>query len=864
VGTSPASGLQFQVTAVNQGYGTDSPPDFLASVFWRGTRCYSTARLSSTFDTHGNPAVTLALPTTLPFFAGSTALPPGLELSVALAQADSLGSGPWSPASALLLEAPRLVEAAYTPGDPAGALAVSIAYPPGGPAQAAAQVIIWQGTASVAQTTVVGTTGTVPVTLAADTAYTATVAALAGQSLGVPSEPLALLSTPPTVAVASYDGTTVRASWSAPGSAAGATLVRVTSDGVTVASATVAGTSAALAVPAGADALSVAVAAVGAVSRGPFSPDVSCITAAPTIASALTDPIAGTTTISWSAPPGMTTFRVQLYTNGVPSGQPVDASTASYALSQPLTPDADLAVAVAAAAVEGGVRKSGPFSVPFRLPTAQPILIDVDYDGAAALVAWRPAAGATGYTVSVLEPGATGTAGQVTVGASATSAVLEPTIGDRAKAYSVVVQATVNGSSGPPSAPMPLFSPAFFVSAAPASQAYPHVYPATALAIAPTDTNQALAPADTTVYLPDLGLGASLHDLPLSQGAFALAQNPTEGTRGRFPYTLTIPGSSGAWTFDTAPIRQQLQSDSVAFLKRAETAGVVPWGIATLQEVISRCMPQTFPETLYYAYGLDLVQGYADLRPGMVLQVAFDDYQNVGASAASPWLDGYVGGPVVEYDVGSYRGRDGWRVGFDAFIAQLVASGAVQVSAPQSLPGQQTGAGVADAADLFYPAFQQPFYRLFFPSQLASPSGAGTVLPQFSFVLAAAPSYATLTATGRSLAPNSATVSFRGRALVKLGIRVTIDGVQEVVPIGTTVGNVLERYAQRPPGTAQGIDGLVLERALGPVVRDPAARFEVGQTYRVRLDWGSLPVYGPAQDALSLPLLHGDVLTIGM
>jgi hypothetical protein len=44
------------------------------------------------------------------------------------------------------------------------------------------------------------------------------------------------------------------------------------------------------------------------------------------------------------------------------------------------------------------------------------------------------------------------------------------------------------------------------------------------------------------------------------------------------------------------------------------------------------------------------------------------------------------------------------------------------------------------------------------------------------------------------------------------------------------------------------------------VVLDPQAGFDVGQSYKVRFDWNSLALYGLANDAFNLPVLHGDML----
>ena len=844
-GGTPSTGLQYLVTVLDQGY--QSPPRFLASVLSNGTLVQGPTSLQSIFDGNGNPQVILSLPAALPFFAGSTRIPPGLALDVSLAQVDDVSQGPAGPSSPLLLSAPAITDVEYT----AGSLAVTIAYPPGSPPQSAARVVVWQGTAAVAQAAITGPAGSVPVTLTSGMTYTATVAALAGQSTGPQSPPVSLMSGVPTLTAAGQDRGIVRASWNPPGTITGlrGVLLSVTSGGATVASTIADGTSAAVAVPDGFGTLAVHVALAGAVGLGAPGASVPLLGTAPTITRALTDPVAGTSTLTWAALTGVTGYVVQRYVGGQPTGQPIEVTSATCSLPAPAV-NADQAVTVSAYTDNAGVRVTGPSSPLFPLPTTQPAILGVDFNGTTAAVSWHPAAGATGYVVSVLQSGATQPIAQAAVGASVSRAVVAVTIADKTKACTVVVQAQADASSGPPSAPEPLFSPGLFLSTDPASVKAPYLYPGRTLE---------LAPADTTIHLPDLGLGSPVRNLPLTEGAFTLAAS----ANATFPYTVTIPGTSAAWTFGPAPIREQLQADWVGFLTAAEAAGVVPWGIAALQQAVSRAMPQTFQETLYYAYGLDTVAGHADLRPGMVLRVAFGDYVNVGGTPTSPWLDGYTGGPVVDYEVGSYLGSGGWRVGFDAFVAQLVAAGALVVTAPQSAPSQQAGAGVADSADLFYPGFLQPFFRLFFPSVLASPTGIGSVVVPSGFALAAAPTFAALTTTVNYPAAGNTVAYFRGRSVVKLCVRISVNGVDEVVPIGTTVGNLLERYAQRPPGAAVGLDGLVLERAAGPVVPDATARFEVGRTRRVRFDWGNQAVYGPAREALSLPLLHGDRLTIG-
>lgn len=184
------TGLQYRVTVVNQGYDPRTLPQFVATVLWHGTRVYGPTLLQSAFDANGAVWVMLSLPASLPFFVGSTQIPPGLELEVALAQADAISQGPAGPASALLLTTPQIISVAVSPDT----LSVTVSYPPGVPTQSAAQIVVWQGTTLVAQGAISGTTGVVAASFTPGLEYTATSAALAGQSVGPPSPPVNLFS----------------------------------------------------------------------------------------------------------------------------------------------------------------------------------------------------------------------------------------------------------------------------------------------------------------------------------------------------------------------------------------------------------------------------------------------------------------------------------------------------------------------------------------------------------------------------------------------------------------------------------------------------------------------------------------------
>lgn len=583
----------------------------------------------------------------------------------------------------------------------------------------------------------------------------------------------------------------------------------------------------------------------------------------------ITNALSGVVTLLWTALSGASEYRVQLG-----EAAPVTVTGASYSLPSAPTPNQSLAVRIAADSSQDGVTAAGPFAGPWPVLTAQTSLVAVGYDGTEAEVSWVPVAGATGYAVSVLKDGSSVVGSPATAGATAASVRFTPGLTDTTKTYTVVVQVTAGPSSGastgPPSPAMDLFAPAFFLSRVAASTAYPYLFPARTLAQA-TATTLGTSGSDVVLYLGDLGGGTTLHGLPISStpatgstSAFTLATS-SGSTR---PYRLTIVGAGAAWAFGANPMRTDLAGEYVGFLRAVENAGAVPWGISQLQLTIARAMPQTFQEVLYYSYGLTFpgsgaTYGSVDLRPGMVLRVASSDYMSVGGTSSSTWLAGYTGTTVNDYEVASYQRAGGWLVGMDAFIAQLAANGALTVGAPPSDPSAAQEGGLAESADLFYPSFQQPFYRLFIPSSLLSASGSGSTSTASNFTLAAADNYAALTTSVNVPSATNTVAYFRGRSVLKILIRVRLDGSELLLPVGTTVGNLLDRLASQPASAAAALVGLELKRSLGPVAFSESAALDAGQSWPVQLAWDGLQVYGPTWNALSMPLLHGDSLTTG-
>jgi hypothetical protein len=676
------------------------------------------------------------------------------------------------------------------------------------------------------------------------------VAAVAGAASGPPSPALHVITEKPAVRSASFDGSVARAAWEASGDASVTGYLAVLSAGGTpMAQSVVTATQIELPAPAGSGALSLAVSAVNAASTGPAGTPVELLTAGAVIAGADTDPFTGATTISWSAVPGAASYLAQLFRGGVADGDPIPSTATRLVLPHPLMPGADLAAAVAPA--------GGPYGPQFQLPTAQPAVARVEFNGSSLLVEWTPAPGATGYVVSVLAAGATTPTAQARTGPGEAQARF-PVTADTAKTYTVVVQAAVNGNAGPPSTPRNIFEAGFFVGT-----------PNGVLCLFPAST-LALQPAPSTVYLPNIGALTGLPIAPKKEDAptapFTLEANADPASQATYPYKLTIANDACIFTADV--VRADLQNLYRKLLTLAEKAGATPWGVMTLQQVIARLMPQTFAETLYYSYGFSTA-GSIDLRPGAILRVAFSDYQQISGTTPPNWAIGYGGSAVIDYEICDFIDDAGqaWLVGFDAFLAKLAAAGLLSADAPETLQPPPIGpafaeSGGAEAADFLFPAFRQPFYRLFIPPKLQKANPPSEPKTAAQFAIAAAGAFGDLDTATTSPTATVAVAYFRGRAVLKVGIRVIVNGVEQVVPVGTTVGNLLDRLACRPPSAAIELRGVTLERPLGPAVLDPGIPFDAGSRYAVHLSWKSLATLAPPRDGLCLPLLHGDRLTI--
>jgi hypothetical protein len=770
--------------------------------------------------------------------------------------------GPFGPAVTVLVSAPAVtsvgwsgtsLEVAWAPlaGPPAptgGLLAFAGPGSHPGPTRAA-EATSWSGVPDP------------PFAPGQSAPYTVTAANTRGVATGPLGAGLAVIVDSDELLTAEYDGTVLRASWPRMNraGATGARLLVLNDDSVVAAvDAGVRADGAAVAVElVGDQAYTAALQWTGEHSTGPIGPRTLPLLTVPVqVTSVLTDPGTGLPTVYWPAMtvPAGVSYQLQLLKDGEPDGPPIPAPSASLRLGTPLIPGARQAVRVRTVLTSGGTTLTGPFGPPLALPVGLPVIESVDYDGVSALVRWLGVEGATGYAVDVVVDQTGDRAGHAEAGTADRQARVAVTPApDPGKTWTVVVRALAGASSGP-RALAPLVTPALLPVLDGADGApLPRLFRATTLAA---------GPQPITAYLPPLGITAdSVPASPPAGAPLVIARNPDPASRDAFPYTLTIGGA--ALSFAAAD-RATVRASYLALLKEAEalTPALTPRGVGIVRDVIARLMPQTFSETLYYAYGLSNPGSSVDLRPGTILRVGSPPFQTIPGSKPADYQTGYAAGPATDFEIDDYASGASWLTGFDAFLSWLVSNDNLIVRDPAHSTDWSLVSGAADPADLYFPTMRRPFYRLFFPQFLLNTTDPAVNQLARQFALLGADTFTAISsATPNPVPANVRGMLFRGRSVLRVCIRVRVDGADTVVPVGTTVGNLLDRLGRRAPGSPPALRGLTLERALGAAVLDPAG-YDTGAGQPVLLGWRG-PGFAAGGDPLSLPLLPGDRLNTG-
>jgi hypothetical protein len=798
-------------------------------------------------------------PMKLPVPAGTWPLSPAGGYMVFIQPVSGPATGPRGVGLPVVVTAPAIALAAVT-GGASPTVAIDVVLPPGTPKPSGFTATVTTNSTTAGSGTFTGSAGVVTLKAALGiNAYVLTVSAIAGPNSTGPTVQVTLLTAAATITAINNDAGMVGVTFTA----AGPAQVDIAVGGVVVASGQTASSPLQLPAPAAAVPFTVSVRGAGPHLLGPPAGPVQMICQAPTAQGVAYD-IAGVATLSWAAPTAAaapSAFTIETYDGGkyLASGTVTGGGTTSGPV-----PTSGLVIGGALTAlVRGtgtdattGATLSGPRSMRVPVLINAPGSVQPFYDGATARISWTPPAGAQvdGYLVTLTDSSQGGVA---TLPRRVAGTSLSVAYGTKnTSVVTVAVQATGGDALGQ-AATAPLFTPALFPSTNTANAAY--VAPSASLNFG----KQPLA-----IYLPAI-LATPGGTLPTNT-SFTLATTATSP----WTYLLTVNQSDAVWTFDASAIRAALLADITDFMTKMSAQGLTAQGDLLLRQVFARVLPMTFVETMFYAYNFNAAdggagqgQGLVDLTPGMALRVEVESYESLPPPPNPPAGNaGMVGNAVFDYDIGSYRSASTWRQGFDAFLSRLVGHGVVFPGPSGGVTSPlQTGAG--GSPDFYYPNFLQPYYRLIYPpTYMSSVDVPVSQNLRSNVTLIAAATRADLdTATKvlRTPAGNFQPVNavyFRGRTLISPRIHVLLNGSDITVPLGTSVANLLARFAALAAAGGRSAQVSVHRGLDGVAIQGWPATLSVP----VRLDWTGGATWGDGTTWLDLPLLHGDRVNIDL
>ncbi|MGR6870723.1 hypothetical protein ACU6U9_00080 [Pseudomonas sp. HK3] len=584
-------------------------------------------------------------------------------------------------------------------------------------------------------------------------------------------------------------------------------------------------------------------------SIGPASDPVDIISGIVTITSATYN--GSTVTVDFSAPPQSSItsgYVVYLYKNG---NDPVlgTVTDTQAVFAEVLDVTKQYTVTIQAT----GTNTSGPITHPAPIIASIPRLLSARLNGAILDASWELLEGfnVSGYHVQLRQGSSTvATFDSVhsALQASVTLAAGEP--------YTVRIKAISGPTSGPFSDDFSVESDGFqyYIENA-QDTVQPYVF--RTLKGSPPST-----PAEAiSLYLPEIFNTTQTNTINPA-GPFTLT--PTTSTP--YVYVIEFSDTSDIWTFNNNAIRGPLQESYKLFLQALEAVegGMTEFGLDLVREVIALGVPMTFDETLFYRYGFDPADGYCDLQPGMALRLDSEIYQFVGTSGSATQVSGFVSSGSSTYEIGAYMASNGEReTGMNAFLS---AAGRPNVS-----PNSRGSGGVID---LYATSFRRRYYRLFYPQNLVSSDSEGQVGIGSNVAVLGCNSWTVLNdatvsylATGNfdSVTADISYTFFRGRMVSTPMLSVLLNDVPQQLPVGTTVRELVQRYAHMPMAQGTQVNNVYLERLTGNLVSAAQSDLvlDVSQRDPICLTVNPFTIVLQHKDAYDLPLLTGDRLTIG-
>lgn len=267
--------------------------------------------------------------------------------------------------------------------------------------------------------------------------------------------------------------------------------------------------------------------------------------------------------------------------------------------------------------------------------------------------------------------------------------------------------------------------------------------------------------------------------------------------------TLSLAREADGYYLLTVNTQSPLsQTDYTAFLTNLSQNGLLISALYKIQDTIMRAGNLNLTDVLYYHCGLDKNTRCADLRPGFTLEVETAIYMPTYQIQNEDAAPGFVSAHTAQYNISTRPEGADIRLEFNSFIDQfaeniIVASDTDEVQAGGIL-------------DLFVNGYRQPFYKIVYPSSFISSNNEQTHYQSDNVLLIGAGTYIQMQDVQKNISrmasygdnDNASVLLFRGRSAVTLKIAVWVNGVQLLVPVGTTLGKLLETQAVYSSGTA--------------------------------------------------------------
>ena len=359
---------------------------------------------------------------------------------------------------------------------------------------------------------------------------------------------------------------------------------------------------------------------------------------------------------------------------------------------------------------------------------------------------------------------------------------------------------------------------------------------------------------DATIMLQVIG-GASTDPIEITLPAIFESDVSLTPSSGDTTCTIMQSGPSTTVSISAGGSAAEMKDVFDQLWGTKDTAGTVagfdlkPGAARLLRTRMAQRLPIPVSDVLYYYHGFNKEHNFIDLAPGMRLRVEYQNYQLVLPNSQTA-EDGFVGSGVNHYYVNPYIHDGNHVLGLDTFLNGMVI--ASEVSAEDS--------GAGNVLDLQQPDFRRAYIRLVYPTNPSDAKGSPERVPAIicaDNLLALQQATQKWIAEGITDTSGATSYFFRGRATIVPEINVFVQEQPVYVPLGTTVRNLIDRYADIPlPGLGDDLSqfqGTTRPRRLvqNGINSEPTYRFinfDTYKTFGVNND----------HDVYDLPVLKGD------